>query len=365
VPELESRLLAGRLPGDADGPLAVVTEGLLYDLGARDEAAFAAAVGRPLGVAVGPPEAKGTAAAAVLANVLGGGLRPAEAAAVGKLLLDMPRLLDQSSLTAGEKATLRAAFTQPGQARPLAAEPPLAVTVAGVVRAAAGDDSDVVYRFRGGWVYDRGDVFLPRPVGEPMLRRLPAFKAGLYDTAGVRVRPGADLPAVAEAATRMGFRTASAAEWYAGARMQVTAITGGLNVFGLLALFVAGLGITNTLVTSVIERTGEIGVLRAVGATAAQVRGLFLAEGGLIGLAGGLVGLAAARLAAGPADRYVLRVARDQTRGERLLSETVFEFPWWLSAGAVLFAVLVTTLAAAYPARRAARLTPVEALRYG
>jgi putative ABC transport system permease protein len=135
----------------------------------------------------------------------------------------------------------------------------------------------------------------------------------------------------------------------------------------MIALLVAGIGITNTLVTSVIERTREIGILRAVGATRAQIMGLFLLEGAFIGLVGAVLGLALARGLAVPADQWVRGLIEKQMdgQGHKMLSTTIFVFPWWLWAGAVAFAVGVTTLAALYPARRAAQIHPIEALRYG
>jgi putative ABC transport system permease protein len=51
-------------------------------------------------------------------------------------------------------------------------------------------------------------------------------------------------------------------------------------------------------------------------------------------------------------------------QGNAMVSETIFEFPWWLYAGSLLFAVTVTTAAAYYPARRAARIDPIQALKY-
>jgi putative ABC transport system permease protein len=114
----------------------------------------------------------------------------------------------------------------------------------------------------------------------------------------------------------------------------------------------------------VVERTREIGILKALGARDRHVMWLFLLEGTLIGLGGGLLGLGFARVVAVPADGLVKRLIQEQSRGEKLLTETVFEFPLWLSLLTVGFAVGVTTLAAFYPARRAARVQPVEALRH-
>jgi putative ABC transport system permease protein len=145
----------------------------------------------------------------------------------------------------------------------------------------------------------------------------------------------------------------------------VTLIAAGLNLFAMIALLVAAIGITNTLVTSVVERTKEIGILRAVGATRVQIMGLFLMEGMIIGLVGSSLGLAAARGLSVPADRWVWGMIENIAEGDRLLGSTVFVFPIWLYFASVAFAVLVTTAAAYYPARRAAGIHPIEALRYG
>jgi putative ABC transport system permease protein len=113
-----------------------------------------------------------------------------------------------------------------------------------------------------------------------------------------------------------------------------------------------------------VERTREIGILKSVGATRGQVQGIFLTEGTTIGLTGAVIGLALARVLAIPADKWVHSLIQKQTNGEPLVTSTIFVFPWWLWAGGVVFAVLVTTAAAYYPARRAAKIHPIEALRY-
>jgi putative ABC transport system permease protein len=215
------------------------------------------------------------------------------------------------------------------------------------------------------WELINGGAFLPPAAGDELFGQLPWVKDAAVGSADVRVRPGGDLPGTVAAIDAMGFRTISGAKWFASAKREVTLIAGGLNLFAMIALLVAAIGITNTLVTSVVERTREIGILRAVGATRTQILGLFLLEGTIIGLAGSLLGLGLARGLAVPADRWVWGMIKKLEEGDRLIGSTVFVFPVWLYFASVMFAVLVTTAAAYYPATRAARVHPIEALRYG
>jgi putative ABC transport system permease protein len=128
-----------------------------------------------------------------------------------------------------------------------------------------------------------------------------------------------------------------------------------------VALLVAALGIANTMLMSVLERTREIGIFKAVGAGDGTVQLVFLIEGAFIGLIGGVGGLLLGWALSFPADAWVRSIVSRDLKIE--LKESLFVFPWWLSGGVVLFAVLVTTLAAVFPARRAARVNPVTALR--
>jgi len=160
---------------------------------------------------------------------------------------------------------------------------------------------------------------------------------------------------------RAGYHTSSLVEWAERAYQEVTLIGLGMAVLSVLALVVAGLGITNTMVTSVLERTHDIGIMKAVGARDRQVLGLFLIEGAVLGLVGGALGLLGAWLFSLPAEGWVHRVMEQQS--EQRIHHTIFRFPGWLLAGAPLFAVLVTTLAALLPARRAARIDPAVTLR--
>jgi putative ABC transport system permease protein len=130
---------------------------------------------------------------------------------------------------------------------------------------------------------------------------------------------------------------------------------------GGLALFVACLGIVNTMIMAIYERTREIGTLKAIGASRGDIRGLFMLEAGLIGLLGGAVGIVG-----GWALGLLLnRVIGWYIEQENLpIAATFFVTPWWLALAAIAFAALVGILAGLYPAARAARLDPLVALRY-
>ena len=129
-----------------------------------------------------------------------------------------------------------------------------------------------------------------------------------------------------------------------------------------VALLVSSLGIANTMLMSVLERRREIGIMKAVGAANWQLQALFVLEGGLIGLVGGALGLLLAWLISFPGDGWVRSmVHRDMDIN---LSGSIFAFPDWIGTTVVLCTVGVTTVAALYPARRAATVEPVSALRH-
>ena len=133
-----------------------------------------------------------------------------------------------------------------------------------------------------------------------------------------------------------------------------------LAIFGLIALLVASLGIMNTMIMSIYERTKEIGVMKAIGAKKGDIRVIFLTEAGLIGLLGGVTGVLLGLVGA-----YGMQVGLNfylTKIGES--TQEFFTFPWQLGVGCVLFAVLIGIISGLYPAARASRLDPIEALRY-
>lgn len=128
----------------------------------------------------------------------------------------------------------------------------------------------------------------------------------------------------------------------------LNALTLALAAIAAVSLAVAGLGIMNVMLVTVAERTGEVGLLRAVGAGRAQVLGVFLAEAAMLSLSGGLAGLTA-----GLAGLLALR---------RIFPAFPVEPPAWAMAAALGLSLVVGVAFGLLPARRAARLDPVRAL---
>jgi putative ABC transport system permease protein len=133
-----------------------------------------------------------------------------------------------------------------------------------------------------------------------------------------------------------------------------------LGIFGSLALAVATLGIINTLVMAILERRREIGVLKALGAADSDVKQLFFVEAGVMGLAGGVFGVFFGWLIG----RTLTLGTNIYLKRQDLPGVEISAVPWWLVCGAIGFAVLVSLVAGLYPASRAAKLNPVDALRY-
>jgi putative ABC transport system permease protein len=134
-----------------------------------------------------------------------------------------------------------------------------------------------------------------------------------------------------------------------------------LGSVGGLALFVAAIGIANTMIMSVYERTREIGILKAVGASPGDIRLLFVVEAAIIGLLGGIVGVIGGWLLGLGLNAGILAYLDHMDIPMR---GTFFFVTGWLVALALGFAVVVGLLAGLYPAARAARLDPLEALRH-
>jgi putative ABC transport system permease protein len=211
----------------------------------------------------------------------------------------------------------------------------------------------------------RARVFLPLKLAQNLhvmseMRDASASSAPTYTSLSVRVGNPNQVPAVEDAIKKMGFNAFSIVDATRSMRQFFAVLDVFLGIFGSLALAVASIGIVNTLVMAILERRREIGIMKAVGASDADVRGLFFAEAGAMGLVGGAAGVALGwtigRLINLGTNIYLVR--------QHFPPAQIWSVPLWLVLSAITFSIVVSLLSGLYPAARAARLDPVQALRY-
>jgi putative ABC transport system permease protein len=187
-----------------------------------------------------------------------------------------------------------------------------------------------------------------------------ANRKATYASLTVRAKSPPQVEGIERAIKDMGFSTFSLLDATRNLRLFFTIFDSLLGIFGSLALAVATLGIINTLVMAILERRREIGVLKALGAADLDVKQLFFAEAGVMGLVGGIFGVGMGWLIG----RAVTWGTNVYLQRQNLPPADVFSVPSWLIVGGIVFSIVVSLVAGLYPASRAARLNPVEALRY-
>jgi putative ABC transport system permease protein len=129
---------------------------------------------------------------------------------------------------------------------------------------------------------------------------------------------------------------------------------------GMIAIFVAGLGIINTMVMSILERYAEIGIMKAVGARDGDIKKIFFFESSSIGFLGGIGGL----VLGWAVSRIINQVVNYFLARQGVPHIDFFNLTVWLCLAAVVFSLGVSLAAGIYPALRAARVDPVVALRH-
>jgi putative ABC transport system permease protein len=215
----------------------------------------------------------------------------------------------------------------------------------------------------------RGRAFIPQALAESLHIMLPSdlresmrsfTSKPAYSSLGVKVTGASKVQAVQDAIRRMGFNTFSILDATKSLRRFFAVLDIFLGIFGSLALVIASLGIVNTLLMAILERRREIGIMKAIGASDRDVQVIFFSEAAVMGLVGGLLGVSFG-WALGRAINFGTNVYLRQLE---MPPENLWSSPWWLLAGAVVFAIAVSILSGLFPAARAAKLEPVEALRY-
>lgn len=184
-------------------------------------------------------------------------------------------------------------------------------------------------------------------------------KIGYY-AAIVRVNDASNTENVATIIEKLGLISQTPKDYIKLINNMFKTVQLSLSAFGFVSLIVAGLGIANTMIMAIYERTKEIGIMKAIGASRWTIRTLLLTEAGLIGLFGGLVGVLLGYGATRVGSAVILKILHDQG----IFMNRLFFYPLWLGISATVFSCLIGVLAGVYPAQKAASLDPVEAMRY-
>lgn len=191
--------------------------------------------------------------------------------------------------------------------------------------------------------------------GQPEKKNGKPYSEIYYTSIYVDVDEMEYVSEVQSAISDMGFLADSNVEWVESMQNQYKSIQAVLGGIGAVSLFVAAIGIANTMMMSIYERTKEIGIIKVLGCSLSNIRSLFLLEAAYIGLIGGVAG---AMLSYG-VSAIINKVAQ---RMDSYYSSISY-IPAWLALAAIGFAALVGIVSGFFPALRAMRLSPLAAIR--
>lgn len=194
--------------------------------------------------------------------------------------------------------------------------------------------------------------------GQPVNENGENYNEWIYSGAIVVVDDTQHVDEVLKKLQNMGFQTENDKEYLDTMKKTVNVIQVMLGGIGMIALVVAVIGIGNTMTTAVYDRINEIGILKVLGCDLDELMILFLLESGILGGLGGLIGIGCSFLLI----RFVLNPV-----AVKMLSleagTTLAVLPFWLILAAFAFSVLLGLLAGFFPAKWAAKLKPIDAVR--
>lgn len=355
------RMVAGRFLQTRDEPSVVVSEFLLYRCGIFDDDAVASVLGQKLTIDVRAWNRPEQASLRVyLSTPDSRDKTRAEQDLIDRINKQIPTLIDKFALSSAERELLRPFLQPPTPKMETEERFSRDFTIVGVFRQLTDEERSQ----RNWWdeMGGSGDVYLPSQTAAALFFGAAGNRQRGLDHIQLIADSTENVKEIAKQVNEMGLHAHAPIEFIEQQQFMWRLILGSMTCVAAVALLVAAVGIANTMLMNVLERTREIGIMKAVGASATHIQMIFLIEGSFIGAIGGSLGLLMAWGAAIPGDTWVRgMVERDMNVK---LRETLFVFPAWLVATVILFSILVTTIAAFYPARRAARVDPVTALRH-
>lgn len=177
-----------------------------------------------------------------------------------------------------------------------------------------------------------------------------------YSKVVLRLKSIDDAQPVIQAVRDLGLMASSETEYIETMQKEATRVQFLFGGIGAVSLFVAAIGIMNTMMMSIYERTKEIGVFKVLGCDISRIRDLFLCEAALIGFVGGIFGLVVSF--------SVSHIINKVSSGGAMMNQGGLSvIPPWLAGLSLIFAILVGAFSGLLPALRAMRLSPLQALR--
>lgn len=192
--------------------------------------------------------------------------------------------------------------------------------------------------------------------GQPTTKSGKPYKDFVYTSIKVKADDIDHVDALSTEIRNMGFQVNTNVEYMNSMKKQFAMVQAVLGGIGAVSLFVAAIGIANTMMMSIYERTKEIGVIKVLGCSLRNIKQMFLLEAAFIGFIGGLVGNILSFLLSFAINAIVAN------SGAMGMEGNISYIPFWLAAASMIFAVFVGMAAGYFPALRAMRLSPLAAI---
>lgn len=192
--------------------------------------------------------------------------------------------------------------------------------------------------------------------GQPSTKSGKPYKQFVYSSASVQAEDLDDVDELSAAIRNMGYQVTTNAEYMESMKKQFAMVQAVLGGIGAVSLFVAAIGIANTMMMSIYERTKEIGVIKVLGCGLKNIKQMFLMEAAFIGFIGGVVGNILSFLLS-----FIINFLT-QNSNAMGVEGNISYIPPWLVLASMAFAVFVGMAAGYFPALRAMRLSPLAAI---